>query len=134
MIRISITKKDLRRETFRSGRPGGQHQNTSETGVRLTHIPTGISAEGRTERSQYSNEQACYALLIAKLYRHYEEEQRRQLDKAYDNKPDASFGNQIRTYRLCGKDQNAVDHRTGLKQNIRDVLDGKIDPFLKCTC
>ena len=61
--------EDLERDTFRSGGPGGQHQNKTESGIRYTHLPTGIAAESRTERSQHKNDANALALLKAKLYR-----------------------------------------------------------------
>jgi peptide chain release factor 2 len=129
-MKISISKNDLKRETFRGTGPGGQHKNVTETCVRLTHIPTGVKAEGRTERSQYQNEQACLALLISKLHRHYQEIADREAERTYDDKSEASFGHQIRTYRLCGNHQVVIDHRTGVEDSPHRVLNGKIDKFL----
>src|SRR5262249_34093091 len=68
-IEIDIKPEDLERETFRSGGPGGQHQNKTESGVRFRHVPTGIVAESRNERSQHKNAAVALALLKSKLYR-----------------------------------------------------------------
>src|ERR1043166_7804298 len=75
-INIEIKPDDLKRDVFRSGGPGGQHQNKTESGVRYTHIPTGIAAESRTERSQHKNDANAMALLKAKMYK-VEEQKRR---------------------------------------------------------
>src|SRR5437660_11422768 len=74
-IHIEVPDCDLRRDTFRSGGPGGQHQNKTESGVRYTHLPTGVAAESRSERSQGKNDGNALALLKAKLYK--VEEQKR---------------------------------------------------------
>src|SRR6185369_5975989 len=67
-IEIDVRDEDLKRQTFRSGGPGGQHQNKTESGVRYIHIPTGVAAESRSERSQVKNSANAMALLKAKLY------------------------------------------------------------------
>jgi peptide chain release factor 2 len=83
-IEIDIRPEDLKRDTFRSGGPGGQHQNKTESGVRYTHLPTGIAAESRTERSQHKNDQMALSLLKAKLYRIEEQKRRAEVEKLYD--------------------------------------------------
>jgi peptide chain release factor 2 len=122
-LKLVIRKCDLKRETFRGSGPGGQNVNKTESCVRLTHIPTGIKAEGRTERSQRANEEACLKLLIAKLYRHFREAALAAEDSRNAAKPSASFGHQIRTYWLCGH-QRVVDHRTGKEAPPSTVLNG----------
>src|SRR5271166_3553663 len=97
---IEIKPEELRRDTFRSGGPGGQHQNKTESGVRYTHLPTGIAAESRSERSQHKNDANALALLKAKLIRMEEEKREAEYAKKYDEKGDVSFGNQIRSYVL----------------------------------
>ena len=91
---------DLKRDVFRSGGPGGQHQNKTESGVRYTHLPTGIAAESRSERSQHKNDANALALLKAKLIRLEEEKREAEFAKKYDEKGEVSFGNQIRSYVL----------------------------------
>src|SRR4029078_11295078 len=85
-INIEIHPDDLKRDTFRSGGPGGQHQNKTESGVRYTHRPTASAAESRTERSQHKNDANAMNLLKAKLYRVEEQKQKAAVEKLYDEK------------------------------------------------
>src|SRR5947207_9271555 len=98
MIEIDIRPDDLERQTLRSGGPGGQHQNKTESGVRYTHITTGIAAESRTERSQHKNDANAMALLKSKLYRVEELKKKAETEKQYDEKGEVSWGSQIRNY------------------------------------
>jgi peptide chain release factor 2 len=91
-IEIDIRPDDLERQTFRSGGPGGQHQNKTESGVRYTHLPTGIAAESRTERSQHKNDANALALLKAKLYRIEEQKRKAEVEKLYDEKGEVAWG------------------------------------------
>lgn len=125
-MKIVIHKNDLKKETFRAGGKGGQHQNTTDSAVRYTHIPTGIRAESRTERCQHSNARTAMSLLLAKLYKYYSNIRAAQEQKNYESKPEVSFGNQIRTYFLCGQ-ARVVDHRTGKVASPASVLNGDID-------
>ena len=130
-IDIVIRDDELKRDTFRSGGPGGQHQNKTESGVRYTHLPTGIAAESRSERSQHKNDANALALLKAKLIRMEEEKREAEYAKKYDEKGDVSFGNQIRSYVLQPY-QIVKDLRTGHEAgNPRAVLDGEIDGFIE---
>jgi len=130
-IDIVIRDDELKRDTFRSGGPGGQHQNKTESGVRYTHLPTGIAAESRSERSQHKNDANALALLKAKLIRMEEEKREAEYAKKYDEKGDVSFGNQIRSYVLQPY-QIVKDLRTGYEVgNPRAVLDGEIDGFIE---
>ncbi|MGB0066681.1 MAG: peptide chain release factor-like protein, partial [Isosphaeraceae bacterium] len=130
-IDIVIRDDELKRDTFRSGGPGGQHQNKTESGVRYTHLPTGIAAESRSERSQHKNDANALALLKAKLIRMEEEKREAEYAKKYDEKGDVSFGNQIRSYVLQPY-QIVKDLRTGHEVgNPRAVLDGEIDGFIE---
>ena len=130
-INIEIKDDDLERETFRSGGPGGQHQNKTESGVRFRHIPTGIAAESRNERSQHKNAAVALAQLKAKLYMIEEQKRRAEVEKAYDEKGEVSFGYQSRNYVLqpytLVKDVR-TDMQTPQTQN---VLDGEIDDFIQ---
>ncbi len=130
-IDIVLRDEDLKRDVFRCGGPGGQHQNKTESGVRFTHLPTGIAAESRSERSQHKNGTYALALLKAKLIRMEEEKREAEYAKKYDEKGEVSFGNQIRSYVLqpyqIVKDLR-TDHETG---NPRAVLDGEIDGFIE---
>jgi peptide chain release factor 2 len=130
-IDIVLKDEDLKRDVFRSGGPGGQHQNKTESGVRYTHLPTGVAAESRSERSQHKNDTNALAHLKAKLIRREEEKREAEYAKKYDEKGEVSFGNQIRSYVLqpyqIVKDLR-TDHETG---NPRAVLDGGIDGFIE---
>src|SRR5438067_3837373 len=99
-IEIDIRPDDLERQTFRSGGPGGQHQNKTESGVRYIHLPTGIAAESRSERSQHKNDQMALSLLKAKLYRIEEQKRRAEVEKLYDEKGEIAMGYQVRNYVL----------------------------------
>jgi peptide chain release factor 2 len=130
-IDIVIKDDDLKRDVFRSGGPGGQHQNKTESGVRYTHLPTGVAAESRSERSQHKNDANAMALLKAKLIRMEEEKREAEYAKKYDEKGDVSFGNQIRSYVLQPY-QLVKDLRTSYEVgNPRAVLDGNIDGFIE---
>jgi peptide chain release factor 2 len=129
-INIEIRPEDLERETFRSGGPGGQHQNKTESGVRYRHVPTGIAAESRTERSQHKNDANAMALLKAKLYKVEEAKQKAEFEKQYDAKGEVAWGYQIRNYVMqpytLVKD---VRTDTQTSQNLA-VLDGDLDEFI----
>ena len=130
-IEIEIRPEDLKRDTFRSGGPGGQHQNKTESGVRYTHVPTGIAAESRSERSQHKNDAMALQLLKAKLYRIEEQKRRAEVEKAYDDKGEVSMGYQIRTYTM--QPYTLVkDARTGHETSqVQKVLDGELDEFIQ---
>jgi peptide chain release factor 2 len=130
-IVIEIKPEDLRRDTFRSGGPGGQHQNKTESGVRYTHLPTGIAAESRTERSQHKNDANAMKLLKARLYKVEEEKRKAEIERTYDEKGEVSFGRQIRNYTL--QPYTLVkDTRTGYEMGqAQAVLDGDIDGFIQ---
>jgi peptide chain release factor 2 len=129
-ITVEIRDVDLKRDVFRCGGPGGQHQNKTESGVRYTHLPTGIAAESRTERSQHKNDSNAMALLKSKLIRREEEKRDADYAKKYDEKGEISFGNQIRSYVLQPY-QLVKDLRTGYEVgNPRALLDGGLDGFL----
>jgi peptide chain release factor 2 len=130
-IDIVLRDEDLKRDVFRSGGPGGQHQNKTESGVRYTHLPTGVAAESRSERSQHKNDTNALATLKAKLIRLEEEKREAEFAKKYDEKGEVSFGNQIRSYVLQPY-QIVKDLRTDYEVgNPRAVLDGEIDGFIE---
>src|SRR5260370_522529 len=113
-IVIEIRPEDLVRQTFRSGGPGGQHQNKTESGVRFIHKPTGIAAESRTERSQHKNADNAMKLLKSKLYKIEEQKQLAAVERLYDAKGEVSCGNQIRNSFLHTHTL-AKDERTDLQ-------------------
>jgi peptide chain release factor 2 len=130
-IDIVLRDDELKRDVFRCGGPGGQHQNKTESGVRYTHIPTGIAAESRTERSQHKNDSNAMALLKAKLIRREEEKREADYAQKYDEKGEISFGSQIRSYVLQPY-QLVKDLRTSHEVgNPRSVLDGNLDGFIE---
>ena len=129
-IDIVLRDDELKRDVFRSGGPGGQHQNKTESGVRYTHLPTGIAAESRSERSQHKNDANAYAQLKAKLVRREEEKREADFAKKYDEKGEISFGSQIRSYVLQPY-QLVKDARTSYEVgNPRALLDGNLDGFI----
>ncbi len=129
-IEIEINPTDLEREVFRCGGPGGQHQNKTESGVRYRHVPTGITAESRSERSQHKNDANAMALLKSKMIKMEEMKREAEYAKLYDEKGEISFGSQIRNYVLQPY-QLVKDLRTGHEVgNPQAVLDGSLDDFI----
>lgn len=129
-IEIDIRDEDIDRITCRAGGPGGQHQNKTESAVRLTHIPTGVYAECRNERSQHKNAAMAMKMLKAKLYKLEEQKRMAEAEKLYDEKGEVAFGYQIRNYFMH---PNTIvnDKRTGVETpQIQSVLDGEIDDFI----
>jgi len=130
-INIEVRDCDLIRQTFRSGGPGGQHQNKTESGVRYIHKPTGVAAESRTERSQFKNDDNAMALLKARLYKIEEAKRLAEVEKMYDAKGDVAWGNQIRNYVLQPYTL-AKDVRLGVETpQVHNVLDGDLDQFME---
>ena len=130
-IEIDIRPDELKRDTFRSGGPGGQHQNKTESGVRYTHLPTGIAAESRSERSQHKNDQMALSLLKAKMYRIEEQKRKAEFEKLYDEKGEVAWGYQIRNY-VMQPYTLVKDVRTAVETSqVQSVLDGDIDEFIQ---
>jgi peptide chain release factor 2 len=130
-IQIEIRPDDLERETFRSGGPGGQHQNKTESGVRYRHVPTGIAAESRTERSQHKNDANALALLKSKLYKVEELKRQAEVERQYDEKGEVAWGYQVRNY-VMQPYTLVKDVRTGVDTSqIQAVLDGDLDEFIQ---
>lgn len=122
-IKVEIKECDLDIETFRSGGPGGQGVNTTDSAVRVWHKPTGLFVKCQSQRSQMQNKNKAVQLLASKLQAI--EEGKRTVN---DDKPDISFGHQIRTYAYT----LVKDHRTGLQVgNVQGVLDGDLTPFIE---
>ncbi|HVP64490.1 MAG TPA: peptide chain release factor 2 [candidate division Zixibacteria bacterium] len=130
-IEIVIKPEELRIDTYRSGGAGGQHVNTTDSAVRMIHIPTGIVVSCQNERSQHKNRERAYKIMRSKLYE-YELEKKRAATKVIeDSKLDIDFGSQIRSYVLQPY-RMAKDHRT--KYEVGDVdrvLDGDLDGFIR---
>ncbi|GAB4572183.1 MAG: peptide chain release factor 2 [Rhodothalassiaceae bacterium] len=129
-IDIEVLDKDLKVDTYRSSGAGGQHVNTTDSAVRITHIPSGIVVACQSERSQHKNRASAMSMLKARLYER--ELQRREEEAAATNaqKTDIGWGHQIRSYVLQPY-QMVKDLRTGVETSQPDrVLDGDIDAFL----
>jgi peptide chain release factor 2 len=130
-IEIEIRSDELRRDTFRSGGPGGQHQNKTESGVRYTHLPTGIAAESRSQRSQHKNDEMALKMLKAKLYQVEEQKRKAEVEKLYDEKGEVAWGYQIRNY-VMQPYTLVKDVRTEVQTpQVGNVLDGDIDDFIQ---
>ncbi len=128
-IDIEINQGDLRIDVYRSSGPGGQSVNTTDSAVRITHLPTGTVVQCQNERSQLKNKMTALKVLKARLYEKKKKEQEEKLAKHYSQKQDIAWGSQIRSYVL--HPYNMVkDHRTEIESgNTQAVLDGKIDEF-----
>jgi peptide chain release factor 2 len=129
-IEIEIRPDDVETQTFCSGGPGGQHQNKTQSGVRLIHHPTGVVAECRTERSQHKNKDTCWKMLRARLFAIEEQKRLAAVEKKYDEKGEVSWGNQIRNY-VMQPYTLAKDVRTAVETpQVQTVLDGDLDQFI----
>ncbi len=127
---IEIPEDDLRVDVYRSSGPGGQGVNTTDSAVRLTHLPTGIVVSCQNERSQLQNKAAALAVLQAKLLERPRQEARARMD-ALKGDSAGSWGNQMRSYVLHPY-QMVKDHRTGYEVgNTQAVFDGEIDGFIE---
>ena len=130
-IQIDIKPDEIRTDTYRSGGRGGQHVNTTDSAVRITHIPTGLVASCQNERSQHKNRERAMKMLRSKLYEHELEKKRETTRKIEDSKLDIDFGSQIRSYVLQPY-RVIKDHRTKLEVGDVDrILDGDLQPFIR---
>jgi peptide chain release factor 2 len=130
-IEVEINDKDLRVDTYRSTGAGGQHINTTDSAVRITHIPTGIVVACQNQRSQHQNRAVAMQVLRSRLYELELEKRRAETAELEANKQDISFGSQIRNYVLAPY-RLVKDARTKLERGDVDaVLAGDIDDFIK---
>ena len=130
-IDIEIMEKDLRIDTYRSSGAGGQHVNTTDSAVRITHIPTKIVVQCQNERSQHKNKATCMNMLKARLYNFAFKKRADQTKNIEDAKSDIGWGHQIRSYILHPY-RLVKDNRTNYESSNPDkVLDGEIDEFLE---
>ncbi len=129
-IEVEINPADLRVDTYRAQGAGGQHVNTTDSAVRITHEPSGIVVQCQNERSQHKNKATAMSMLRAKLYEMELMKQNEEKQAAEDAKSDIGWGSQIRSYVL---DQSRIkDLRTGHETgNTQAVLDGDLDPFIE---
>ncbi|MDN3557665.1 peptide chain release factor 2 [Halomonas maura] len=129
---IEINPADLRTDTYRSSGAGGQHVNTTDSAVRITHEPTGIVVACQSQRSQHANRDFAMKQLKAKLWEHEMEKRNAAKQAAEDSKADIGWGSQIRSYVL--DDQRIKDLRTGVQSsNCDKVLDGDLDAFIEAS-
>jgi peptide chain release factor 2 len=130
-IEVVIKPEEIRVDTYRSSGKGGQHVNTTDSAVRITHIPTGIVASCQNERSQHKNRDRAMSMLRSKLYEFEMEKKREATKKIEDSKLDIDFGSQIRSYVLQPY-RMVKDHRTRIEVGDVDrVLDGDLQPFIR---
>jgi peptide chain release factor 2 len=130
-IDIRIESKDLRIDTYKASGKGGQHVNTTDSAVRITHVPTNIVAQCQSERSQHQNRERAMSILRSKLYDFELRNQMKERDKKENEKGEIAWGNQIRSYVLHPY-QSIKDHRTKLERgDSQRVLDGDIFDFIK---
>jgi len=130
-IEVVIRPEDLRIDTYRSSGKGGQHVNTTDSAVRITHLPTGIVAACQNERSQHKNKDRAMSMLRSKLYEHELEKKREVTRKIEDSKLDIDFGSQIRSYVLQPY-RLIKDHRTKVEiGDVDRVIDGDLQPFIR---
>ncbi len=130
-IDIEILDKDLRVDTYRSSGAGGQHVNTTDSAVRITHLPSKIVVQCQNERSQHKNKETCMNMLKARLYEHEIQKRRKENENIESSKSEIGWGHQIRSYVLHPY-RMVKDNRTNYESSNPDkVLDGELDEFLE---
>ena len=130
-IDVVIDDKDLRIDTYRSSGAGGQHVNTTDSAVRITHLPTKIVVQCQNERSQHKNKETCFKMLRARLYEHELKKREEKSNKEANSKTDIGWGHQIRSYVLQPY-RLVKDLRYGIEDTNPDsVLNGNIDKFIE---
>ena len=131
-IDIDINPADLRIDTYRSSGAGGQHVNTTDSAVRITHAPSGIVVQCQNQRSQHQNKDKAMQQLKAKLYELEMQKRTAQSQAMEDSKSDIGWGSQIRSYVL--DDARIKDLRTGVEtRNTQSVLDGDLNKFIEAS-
>ena len=129
-IEVDLNPADVRVDVYRSSGPGGQCVNTTDSAVRLTHIPTNIVVTCQNEKSQLQNKEAAFRVLKAKLYEREEQKRQEELAELRGDRMDNTFGSQIRNYVLYPY-QMVKDVRSGIETgNVDAVLEGELDEFV----
>lgn len=129
-IEVEINAKDIKIDTYRASGAGGQHVNTTDSAVRITHLPTNIVVSCQNQRSQIQNKERAMAILKSRLYEHYEAERQKERDAEEVDKTDIGWGNQIRSY-VFHPYQMVKDHRTDFEVGSTDrVMDGDLNDFM----
>ncbi len=129
-VDIEINEKDLKVDTYRSSGSGGQHVNTTDSAIRITHIPTGIVVQCQSERSQHMNRATAMNMLKAKLIQVKEEENKEKIEDLQGNYSQIGWGSQIRSY-VFHPYSMVKDHRTNAEVgDVYKVIDGDIDIFI----
>ncbi len=132
-IEIEVNESDCRIDTYRASGAGGQHVNTTDSAVRITHIPTGIVVQCQNERSQHKNRATAWKMLRARLYELELQKREEEAQKEQAAKTDIGWGHQIRSYVLQPY-QLVKDLRTGVEStNPQAVLDGDLDQFIEAS-
>ena len=130
-IKVEILDKDLRIDTYRSSGAGGQHVNTTDSAVRITHLPSKIVVQCQNERSQHKNKETCLNMLKARLYDYEMKKKEKESETLQSSKSEIGWGHQIRSYVLQPY-QLVKDNRTNFEStNPKKILDGEIDEFLE---
>ena len=130
-IKIEILDKDLRIDTYRSSGAGGQHVNTTDSAVRITHKPSKIVVQCQNERSQHKNKETCLNMLKARLYEFEIQKKEKENEKTQNSKSEIGWGHQIRSYVLHPY-RLVKDNRTNFETSDPEkVLNGDIDNFLE---
>lgn len=130
-IDIEIKPDEIKIDTYRSSGAGGQHVNTTDSAVRITHLPTGIVVTCQSERSQIKNRERAMKILKARLYERKLEEQQKELNELKGEQTEIGWGNQIRSY-VFHPYSMVKDHRTQVEVgNVQAVMDGEITPFIE---
>ncbi len=130
-VDIDVKSSDLRVDTYRAGGCGGQHVNTTDSAVRITHLPTGLVAQSQEERSQHRNRAIAMRILRSRLFEHLQRERQEAITKKWQEKSEIAWGSQVRSYVLHPYTM-VKDHRSNVEiGNAGGVLDGDIDALIE---
>ncbi len=130
-IEIEVEQSDLKIDTYRASGAGGQHVNTTDSAVRITHLPTGIVAQCQNERSQHKNKASAMKILKSKLFEYMQEKEAEKLEEIRGEHKEIAWGSQIRSY-VFHPYQMVKDHRTSCETSkTNDVMDGDLDIFIE---